>query len=59
MKKKYISILLVGVFLAGIILLPTMYTILLSRNTESSISLIKVLIPDMNFYEIFGHIFLN
>ena len=52
---KFGFIILVGVLLAGILLVPTAYTILAGRNEGGEvIKLSKLLIPDMKFYDAFN-----
>ena len=49
----------VGVLLAGILLVPTAYTILAGRNDGGEVyKLSKLLIPDMKFYDAFKKDFL-
>lgn len=52
---KFGLTLLVGVMLAGILLVPTMYTIFMGRNEGGEVyKLSKLLIPDMHFYDAFN-----
>ena len=52
---KFGLVILVGVLLAGILLIPTMYTIFMGRNEGGVVvSLKKLLIPDMKFYDAFN-----
>ena len=52
---KFGLTLLVAVMLAGIILVPTMYTIFMGRNEGGEVfKLSKLLIPDIRFYDAFN-----
>lgn len=52
---KFIGVLLVGILMAGALLLPTMYTLFAGRGeSESSISLISLFIPYLKVHKIFS-----
>ena len=52
---KFGMVMFVGVLLAGILLVPTMYTIFMGRNEGGEVyKLSKLLIPDMHFYDDFN-----
>ena len=52
---KFGLVLLIGVMLAGVLLVPTMYTIFMGRNEGGVVyTLKKLLIPDMKFYDAFN-----
>ena len=52
---KFGLVIFVGVLLAGILLVPTMYTIFMGRNEGGEVyKLSKLLIPDIRFYDAFN-----
>ena len=52
---KFGLIILVSVMLSGILLIPTVYTIFAGRNSGGApVNFIKLLIPDLNFNELFN-----
>ena len=51
---KFILYILIPVLMAGVLLIPTMYTLLSGRgSSESAIKLTSLLVPNFNFHKIF------
>ena len=51
---KFVLVIFVGIMLAGILLFPTAYTLIIGRSGIESISIFKLLIPSTDFHSIFN-----